>query len=326
MHDSSRRQFLYYAGLCAGGATVLRYAPAGLIGTRTYATMLQAAATQADPLAAMRAQMGGTPIETTKLADRLVMLSGPGGNVVVLHGPDGKVVVDSFLLPAWPRLKSTLDGLDGGPVKTLIDTHWHFDHSDNNANFHAAGAAVLAHANTKKRLMEPHDLVGMHFDPAPAAALPTDTFTDKRSLTVNGEIVALSYVPPAHTDTDIFVHYTKANVLHMGDVFFNGMYPFIDTSTGGNINGMIAGADRALAMTNARTKIVPGHCPLSDHAGLLKYRKVIGTIRDRVRTQKRAKKTLAQVQASKPGAEFDATWGKGMMAPNDFVALVYNTL
>ena len=326
MNDSSRRQFLYYAGLFAGGATVLRYAPRGVFAAPTYAKMRQAAATQADPLAAMRAQMGGTPIETRKLADRLVMLSGPGGNVVVLHGPDGKVVVDSFLQPAWPRLKSTLDGLDGGPVKTLIDTHWHFDHSDNNANFHAAGAAVLAHTNTKKRLTEPHDMVGMHFDPAPAAALPTDTFTDKRSLTVNGEVVALSYVPPAHTDTDIFVHYTKANVLHMGDVFFNRMYPFIDASTGGNINGMIAGTDRALAMTNARTKVVPGHGPLSDHAGLLRYRKVIGTIRDRVRTQKRAKKTLAQVQAAKPSAEFDATWGKGMMAPNDFVALVYNTL
>src|SRR4029453_15988125 len=128
-------------------------------------------------------------------------------------------------------------------------------------------------------------------------ALPTDTFTDKRSISMNGELVTLAHVPPAHTDTDIFVHYTKANVLHMGDVFFNGMYPFIDVSTGGNINGMIAGADRALAMTNARTRIVPGHGPLSDHAGLLKYRKVIATIRDRVRTQKRAKKTLAQVQA-----------------------------
>ena len=326
MNDSSRRQFLYYAGLFAGGATVLRYAPAGLAATPTYAEMLQAAAVQGDPVAARRAQMGAAPIETTKLGDRLLMLSGPGGNVVVLHGPDGKVVVDSFLQPAWPRLKSTLDGLDGGPVKMLIDTHWHFDHTDNNANFHAAGASVLAHINTRRRLTESHDLLGMHFDPAPAEALPADTFTDKRSLTVNGETVALSHVPPAHTDTDIFVHYTKANVLHMGDVFFNGMYPFIDAGTGGSINGMIAGADRALAMTNARTKIVPGHGPLSDHAGLLKYRKVIGTIRDRVRTQKRAGKTLAQVQAAKPGAEFDAAWGKGMMAPNDFVALVYNTL
>jgi len=326
MNDSSRLRFLYRAGLCAGGAIVFRYAPAGLAAAPAHADMLQAATAQGDPVTAMRTQLGAAPIQTTKLGDRLVMLSGPGGNVVVLHGPDGKIVVDSFVQPAWPKLKSTLDGLDGGPVKTLIDTHWHFDHADNNANFRAAGASVLAHTNTRKRLTESHDLLGMHFEPAPAAALPTEVFTDKRSLTVNGEIVAVSRVPPAHTDTDVFVHYTKANVLHMGDVFFNGMYPFIDAGTGGSINGMIAGADRALAMTNGRTRIVPGHGPLSDHAGLLRYRKVIGTIRDRVRTQKRGGKTLAQVQAAKPSAEFDAAWGKGMMAPNDFVALVYNTL
>ena len=326
MPECSRRRFFRDAGTLAAGAAVLRYMPVQQVGTRAYAEMLQATTAQADLVAAMRAQMGAAPIERTKLGDGLVMLSGPGGNVVVLYGPDGKVVVDSFLQPAWPKLKTTLDGLGGGPVKTLIDTHWHFDHTDNNASFHAAGANVLAHINTRKRLSEPHDLLGMHFDKVPQEALPTETFTDPRSLKAKGEVLALSHVAPAHTDTDIFVHFPKANVLHMGDVFFNGMYPFIDAGTGGNINGMIAGADQALAMTNASTKIVPGHGRLSDHAGLLKYRRVIGTIRDRVRVQKRAKKTLAQVQASKPSAEFDAAWGKGMMAPNDFIALVYNTL
>ena len=274
----------------------------------------------------MRAQTGSLAITTTKLDERLLMLSGPGGNVVVLHGPDGKLVVDSFLQPAWPRLKSTLDGLGGSAIKTLIDTHWHLDHVDNNGRFREAGAGILAHVNTRNRLTQSHDLMGMHFDPAPADALPSDTFTDKRSIALNGELVAVAHVPPAHTDTDVFVHYTRANVLHMGDVFFNGMYPFIDATTGGSINGMIAGADRALAMTNARTKIVPGHGPLSDHAGLLTYRRVIATIRDRVRDMKRGRKTLAQVQAAKPSAQFDAEWGKGMLAPNDFVALVYNTL
>ncbi len=278
-----------------------------------------------DALATLRSQMGAIPITTTRLTDQVVLLSGPGGNVVVLHGADGKLVVDSFLQPAWPQLKSTLDRLGGGTVRTVIDTHWHFDHVDNNAHFREAGASILAHVNTRTRLSQPHDIVGMHFEPA-AAALPTDTFTEKRSLTMNGELITLAHVAPAHTDTDVFVHYTRANVLHMGDVFFNGTYPFIDASTGGNINGMIAGADRALAMTNARTKIVPGHGPLSDHAGLLKYRRVIATIRDRVRAMKRAKKTLAQVQAAKPSAQFDAAWGKGPMSPNDFVALVYNTL
>jgi cyclase len=325
MIEPSRRQFIRNAGLAAGGAAVFRYL------RRVHASndvdvILQAANAQTDPVAAMRAQMGAAPIVTTKLADRLQMLSGPGGNVVVLHGPDGKLVVDSFLQPAWTKLKATLDGFDGAAIKTLVNTHWHLDHTDNNGHFRDSGAGILAHVNTRTRLTQPHDLMGMHFDPLPAGSLPTDTFTDKRSLTMNGELVSLVHVPPAHTDTDIFIHYTKANVLHMGDVFFNGTYPFIDTSTGGNVNGMIAGADRALAMTNARTRIVPGHGPLSDHAGLLTYRRVIATIRDRVQTLKRSKKTLEQVQAAKPSAQFDAAWGKGTMSPNDFIALVFNTL
>ncbi len=325
MTESSRRLFIRHAGLVAAAAGVLRYLP-HVHASNDFHEMLQSATAPSDPVAAMRAQMGAAPIASTKLADRLVMLSGPGGNVVALHGPDGKLVVDSFVQPAWPGLKSALDGLDGGAIKTLIDTHWHFDHTDNNMRFREAGAGIVAHVNTKARLTQPHDLLGMHFDPAPAESLPTDTFTDKRSLNMNGELVTLVHVPPAHTDTDIFIHYTKANVLHMGDVFFNGTYPFIDASTGGNINGMIAGADRALAMTNARTKIVPGHGPLSDHAGLLTYRRVIATIRDRVRDLKRSKKTLAQVQAARPTAQFDGKWGKGMMKPDDFIALVYSTL
>ena len=318
MAEPSRRQFLRQAALIGGGAVVLRHVQ--------YVHATSQSTAPADAAAAMRARTGSIAIATTKLGDRLLMLSGPGGNVVVLHGPDGKLVVDSFLQPAWPRLKSTLDGLGGGAIKTLIDTHWHLDHVDNNVRFREAGAGVVAHVNTRSRLTQSHDLMGMHLDPAPANALPTDTFTDKRSITMNGELVAVDHVAPAHTDTDVFVHYTRANVLHMGDVFFNGMYPFIDATTGGNINGMIAGADRALAMTNARTKIVPGHGPLSDHAGLLTYRRVIATIRDRVRDMKRGRKTLAQVQAAKPTAQFDREWGKGMLAPNDFIALVYNTL
>ena len=288
---------------------------------------MAAAGVQAPPqdpvVEKMRAQMGSAPIETTKLADGLVMLSGPGGNVVVLFGREGKIVVDSFVQPAWSRLKATLDGLDGSPLKTLIDTHWHFDHSDNNANFRSAGAGILAHQNTKKRLSEPHDLLGMHFEPSPAEALPTDTFADRRTVSLNGEQIILAYVPPAHTDTDILVHFGNGNVLHMGDLFFNGMYPFIDASTRGTINGMISASDRALQMANDKTKIVPGHGPLGDRVTLQKYRTVLATIRDRVRAQKAKGATLEQVQAAKPTAEFDAQWGKGMMGPNDFVALVY---
>ena len=154
--SASRRAFLRSGGALAGGAILLRYAPGVLA--------------QANTPDARRAQMGAAPIETTKLGERLVMLSGPGGNVVVSHG-DVKVVVDGFVQPAWPRLKAALDGLDGSPIKSLIDTHWHFDHADNNANFRKAGAGVIAHENTRTRLMQSHDLLGMHFDPAPTAAL-----------------------------------------------------------------------------------------------------------------------------------------------------------
>jgi cyclase len=323
MIEPSRRDFLRSAALIAGGGAVIRRRSPLL---SAHAETAQAGAATTDAVSALRAQMGAVPIKANRLSDRLVMLSGPGGNVVVLHGSDGKLVVDSFMQPAWPQLKSTLDALGSGAIRTLIDTHWHFDHVDNNGHFRDTGATVLAHVNTRTRLTQSHDLAGMHFAPVAAGGLPTDTFSDRRSLTINGELVAVTHVAPAHTDTDVFIHYTRANVLHMGDVFFNGMYPFIDLSTGGNINGMIAGADRALAMTNARTRIVPGHGPLSDHAGLLKYRRVIATIRDRVREMKRSKKTLAQVQAARPSAEFDAEWGKGTMSPADFIALVYNTL
>jgi glyoxylase-like metal-dependent hydrolase (beta-lactamase superfamily II) len=305
---------------------VARYAPSGLIDVEAAATMRQAAAAQKDPVAAMRAQMGSAPIQSTPLGSGLVMLSGPGGNVVVLHGSEGKIVVDSFLQPAWSALKSTLDRLPGGPVKTLIDTHWHFDHTDNNGHFHEAGATIIAHDNTKKRMTETHDLLGMHFEPSPASALPTETFSDRQILRANGEEIAMFYVLPAHTDGDIVVQYLGANVLHMGDVFFNGFYPFIDAGTGGNINGMVHGAERAMKLVNARTKVVPGHGPLGDRAALNRYRTMLASVRDRVQKLKSAGKTLEEVQAAKPTAEFDEAWGKGRLTPNDFVALVYNTL
>lgn len=334
---SSRRTFLRSAGLMTGGLALARFAPRTLgletLSARQAAAQPSAAAqasgagqAAADPLAAIRAQMAAVPIQSTRLGERLVMLSGPGGNVVVLHGPDGKIVVDSFVQSVWPKLKAELDAIDARPVKTLIDTHWHFDHTDNNANFRAAGAAIVAHVNTKTRLGQPHDLLGMHLAPSPAEFFPTQTFSERQGIRSNGEEIEMFHLPPAHTDGDIFVHYRKADVLHTGDVFFNGVYPVIDAGTGGHINGTIAGARRALALVNTRTKIVPGHGPLADRGALETYVKVLTTVRDRVQEQKKAGKSLAEVQAAKPSAEFDAAWGKGLMPPDNFVAEVYNTL
>ena len=294
--------------------------------TKPEAVMPPPAAPPVDPLVEMRKTGGAAPIETVKLTDSVVMFSGPGGNVAVLHGPDGKVVVDSFYQTAWDRLKQALYGLGSGPVASLIDTHWHFDHVDNNENFRRAGAEIVAHENTTKRMSESHDLLGMHLLPWPASALPTRTFAATHTLTANGETVELTYVPPAHTDTDIFIRFTKANVLHMGDVFFNGMYPFIDQGTGGTINGTIAGAAQGLKAVDSRTKIVPGHGPLGDRAALGKYHDMLVTVRDRVQKLKSSGRPLEDALAAKPTKDFDAVWGKGFMPPDNFVTIVYSTL
>ena len=253
----SRRQFLHSGTSVAGGAILHRWASPLLAAS-------QAPASRADGIAQaekMRAATGAQPIASQKLTDAVTLLSGPGGNVLVLHGADGKLLVDGFVRPAWPALEKILATLGSGSLTGMIDTHWHFDHADNNASARAAGATILAAETTKQRLSESHDLVGAHFPATPSIGLPTKTFAVTQKVSLNGEGLALEVVPPAHTDTDVFVHFTKANVLHMGDVYFNGVYPFIDASTGGNIDGMIAGADRGLKIADASTRIVPGHGP-----------------------------------------------------------------
>jgi Metallo-beta-lactamase superfamily len=169
--QTGRRAMLRDSATLAGSAFLAHLFPGAL---RAYAAAGygQQTAPAGDSIAAIRAQIGAIPIQTQKLADNLTLLSGPGGNVLVLNGADGKIVVDTFLSPAWPKLKETLDGIGSAPLKTVIDTHWHFDHTDNNGALHAAGATVLAHENTKKRMSETHDLpvMGLHFAPSPAEA------------------------------------------------------------------------------------------------------------------------------------------------------------
>jgi cyclase len=312
----SRRALLRSSGLLAGSALVTRVVPFDL--------WAQAAA-QVSAVDARRNETAKAPIVRSTLGDRLALLAGPGGNVVVLHGPDGLLLVDNFVRPAWAPLKKVLDGI-GPKILHAIDTHWHFDHADNNANLRRAGAAIVAHANTKKRLSQSHDVLGMHFDPEPAEALPTVVFTDMHAITANGETVTLRYVPPAHTDTDVTVRFDKGNVLHMGDLFFNGMYPFIDASTGGNIKGMVAAADKALGLVDASTKIVPGHGPLADKAALQRYRAMLADVRDAIGKLKTSGKTQAETIAAKPTKALDAVWGNGFMKPDDFVGIVYGTL
>ncbi len=334
--QTSRRDILRGSVTLAGSAFLAHLFPATLL--RASATgYAQPAPSPADLLASMRAKFNAVPMETQKLADNVTMLDGPGGAVVVLNGPDGKFVVDTLVAPAWPRLKQALDGLGNAPVQYVIDTHWHFDHTDNNAPLHAAGATVLAHENTMKRMSEPHDLpvlyrgpdgalAGLHFDPSPAEALPQQTFRATYKLQANGESLALQHVAPAHTDTDIYVHFEKANVIQMGDLFFNWMYPYIDPSTGGKITGMIAAAGEILSLADNDTRIVAGHGPLGNKADLTKFRDMLVTSRDRVDKLKSAGKSAQEAVAEKPFADLDAIWGKGIINGDQFVQLVYLTL
>src|SRR5258707_11728442 len=308
--QSTRREMLRNAAGFAGSALLAQLFPASLPSAGVRDLRQQAATAPTDSLAAMRAQMGSAPIQSQPLAENLTLLSGPGGNVVVLNGPDAKIVVDTFLMPAWPKLKETLDGLGNAPLKTVIDTHWHVDHTDNNANLHAAGATVLAHENTKTRMAEPHDsaLMGLHFPAFPADALPQQTFGSSKELHANGEIVMLQYFQPAHTDTDIYIHFQKANVIHMGDTFFNGFYPVIDASTGGKTNRMILAADKILTLVDNNTKIVPRHGPLGHKTDLTKIPGRLVVARDRVQKMKTAGQSARDNAASKPVEDLDATW------------------
>jgi cyclase len=336
-NQTSRREMLRVSATLAGSALLAHLVPATLVRGGSAAGSVQQALSPADLLASMRAKFNASPIQTQKLADNVTMFSGPGGSVVVLNGPDGKFVVDTFVAPAWPKFKEALDGLGNSPLKYVIDTHWHFDHTDNNAPLHAAGATVLAHENTKKRMSEPHDLpilyrgpdgrfAGLHFDPSPAEALPQQTFATSYQLRANGQTLALQHFPPAHTDTDIYAHFQEANVIQMGDVFFNGMYPYIDPGTGGTITGNIVACDNILSLADNDTKIVAGHGPLGDKADLTKFRDMLVTARDRIQKMKSAGKSAQEAVAEKPLADLDPVWGQGIINSDQFIQVVYLVL
>ena len=322
-----RRGFTRREILSSGAVVACGTAAALLLPRRANAAISALLQAQADGLAQRKAALAALPITTTPLPGGLKLLAGPGGNVILSTGPDGLLLVDNFVAPAWPKFKAMLDAEAKSPVKVAINTHWHFDHNDNNANLRGSGAAIVAHANTATRMAESHEILGMHIPPSAAEARPTQTFADRHRLDVNGDAIELSYIPPAHTDTDIAVRFSSANVLHLGDLYFAGSYPFIDTTTGGNINGMVAAAESGLSLADASTKIVPGHGPLSDRAGLTQYRDMLATVRDRVRALKSAGRSLEETIAAKPTAPFDAAWAAGRPASAvSFVTLVYSTL
>jgi len=267
-------------------------------------------------------------VKVVPVAGGVSMLVGQGGNIGVTSGKDGIFLIDDQFEPLLPKIRAAVKTLGGGPIRFVVNTHFHGDHTGSNAKLHEAGAVIIAQENVRKRLgMERIDRdTKERTPPKPPEAWPLVTYASGVNLYLNGDELEVVHVARAHTDGDSIIRFKKANVIHMGDTFFNGNYPFIDVDSGGSIDGMIAAADQVLAMTDDRTKVIPGHGPLGTKADLQNYRNVLAGIRDRVKTLIAQGKTLDQVVAAKPTAQWDATWGKGFMGPDVFVGFVHRSL
>jgi glyoxylase-like metal-dependent hydrolase (beta-lactamase superfamily II) len=275
----------------------------------------------------MRAAGASTPIKTTKLYDNIWLLQGAGGNMAVQTGKDGVVLIDSSFATAVPHIKEAIAALSSDAPHALVNTHWHVDHVDGNEGMHAAGFHVIAHEKTKTRMSQAAEMKLMHFTvPAyPAGALPSTTFADSLRHDHNGDSVELVHYDPAHTDTDIYIHFHNADVLHTGDIFFNKSYPFIDEGSGGSVGGTIAAAQKSLALAGDSTKIIPGHGPLGNKADLKSYIDMLSTVRDKVAALKKAGASEQEVVAKKPTADLDAQWLRAG-SPDMFVGIVYRTV
>lgn len=264
-------------------------------------------------------------VRTEKLAENTYMLAGAGGNIGVSVGEDAVFLVDDQYAPMAPKIKAALAAITSKPVRFVLNTHWHEDHSGGNETFGKADAVIVAHENVRKRMSAGQliDFLKMDVKPSPKAALPVLTFTRDMSFHLNGEELQVTHTPNAHTDGDAVIRFKKANVVHMGDLFFNKLYPFIDSSSGGHIDGVIAAADRVLAESNDATRYIPGHGAMAGKAELVAYRDMLATLGARIHKLVKEGKTLEQAIAAKPTADYDALWGKGFISPDRFVEMVY---
>ncbi len=267
-----------------------------------------------------------SPIVTHKLRNNISVLEGSGGNIAVLTGPDGKVLVDAGIGVSRPQLTQALAGLGPEPVTHLINTHWHFDHTSGNAWLNSVGAKIIAQENTLGFLQHAQRVEDWdyNFVSPPANGLPSEVFASEHSLKLNGQSMNLRHYNPAHTDSDISVTFGEADIVHVGDTFWNGVYPFIDYSTGGSIDGMIAASDANLAATTDSAIIIPGHgAPVSNRAELQAFRDMLVGVRDNVAALKREGRSGDETVAAKPTAPFDARFGGWVIDPGFFTRLVY---
>ena len=267
-------------------------------------------------------------IQTIPVAEGVYMLLGQGGNIGVSAGADGIFLIDDQFAPLTTKIQAAVADLSDQPIRFLVNTHWHFDHTGGNENLGKAGVVIVAHDQVRERMRVDNvvEFLQRQIPASPPAALPVITFNDTATFHFNGQTIQAFHVQPAHTDGDSVIHFKEADVIHAGDVYFNGIYPFIDQSSGGNIDGVIAAVDRILALAGDQTKIIPGHGPLSNRAELLVYRQMLVAVRDRTRQALQAGASLENFIAAKPMADYDKAWGNGFLKPEQFLTLVYQLL
>ena len=277
------------------------------------------------PVTIIRDAAASAKVNVTKLRGNVSVLEGSGGNMGVLTGPDGKVLVDAGIPGTRARITKAFASLSNDPVKYLINSHWHFDHTDGNEWLHSIGAEITAHENTKKHLSTTTRVEDWNFTfpPAPAGALPTNVFDSEQTLCVNGATLVLKYYGPAHTDSDISIDFTDADIIHVADTLWNGQYPFIDYSTGGSVDGMIRAAEANVGRATDKTIVISGHGPVGNKSQLIEFRDMLVSIREKVAALKKQGKSRDEVVAAKPTANYDAKWGGFVINGDFFTRLVY---
>lgn len=277
------------------------------------------------PYSTINAAAASSDITVQHIRRNVSVLEGSGGNIGVLAGADGIFMVDAGIAVSEAKIATALQALSKGKLRYMVLTHWHWDHSDGDCWVRKAGATLIADQNTVEHLKQTIDVVEWEhtFAPVPPDCLPNLAITADRTIQFDGETVRILHYQPGHTDGDLAVYFKTADVLQTGDMFWNGMYPFIDYAAGGSIDGAIRGADESIALTTDHTRVIPGHGPVGGRADLIAFRTMLTTIRAKVAALKAAGKSLAEVEAAKPTADFDATWGQSVISPSLFTALVY---
>ncbi|MAF12826.1 MBL fold metallo-hydrolase [Candidatus Poribacteria bacterium] len=278
-------------------------------------------------------------IQATPVAAGIYVLTkeGIGGNIGLCVGDDDAFLVDggdffvgNLLMPFADEIARTVASVTDRPIGYVVNTHWHADHAGGNADLAIAGAVVIAHENVRKRLAAPAgpEAYNVTMPPSEPEALPIVTYTDSITFYRNGEEIHLIHPPNAHTDGDSIVHFRNANVLHLGDLYYNGMYPFspLDVESGGSVDGTIAALDRALTIGGPDATFIPGHGPVSGADGVRAARDMLATVRERTATLMKEGKTRDEIMGAKLTAEFDATWATPVMAGDAFVGIVYDSL